>query len=423
MWLFLAQGKLPFKGLKHVTFGFLSQPFVEAKDSDWLALLEEYNGNPASTYHFIADSNRRYASGPKVLEPFLEQIREKATFLDSEIVHESSLLGLPYMIRLRTSETVQVESDGVLIVVTRELEPGAFSETDLLDKMHLHRGPTWTDVTTFADQLKVPLTYCHEIFVVGETTFEDLSMELDPRKNYFIQCWDPYIFEWISGTGESRAGKAVRVGIGNYRTILEILAHDFDIVKHTSQYAEQLGRFKAMLSRTKGDLRFEYQAITSGLLALRKREKAWKLAKMNMNSLATIESQLSLLSILFDILQSIGDPERLVAFRNIPITLWVLGHEPDPEERTTWPTSYPLSVGWKDGRLVKIDEKFNYHRPFISIRSTRDLEELTKINEKLWVQQRDVLTMFEVEFGQYAVLIAIAALAISILAVVIQGFL
>jgi hypothetical protein len=36
-----------------------------------------------------------------------------------------------------------------------------------------------------------------------------------------------------------------------------------------------------------------------------------------------------------------------------------------------------------DGRLVKIDQEFNYHRPFTPNQSARDLEEPTKINEKL----------------------------------------
>ena len=37
-----------------------------------------------------------------------------------------------------------------------------------------------------------------------------------------------------------------------------------------------------------------------------------------------------------------------------------------------------LRERWKDGRPVRIDQEFNYSRPFTPNQSARDLEELTK---------------------------------------------
>ena len=103
------------------------------------------------------------------------------------------------------------------------------------------------------------------------------------------------------------------------------------------------------------------------------------------------------------------------AFYNVPITLWIYGHEPDPELRRVQPTRYPIPLVWKHGHLSLTDHEFEYHRFFNLQTFATLLLNLNKKTSEIHGDLRGLVGLYEVEFAYYALLLAIIAILITVL--------
>jgi hypothetical protein len=343
-----------FKGLKKKQIFNFHRVYANRVHKNYLDFIAEAD-DISSGISSIFQTHKRYTSNLSFLNNLCNTL--KSLNIDVELLHESSIIGLPYKIKY-IYKTVYVEFDGLIGFVEKRVNSKKYSFNKFKEFVEYN---DLNEATEFLIKAldKINPKYQHylkssfDYYFIEKADYSKLPIKdnkkLNPEVNLAIPFNDDRVVRITSGVGETSTGKITYFFLGNENKIDEGLAYDLHASRLIQYFESKLFGITKTQKNLEQNIRTGYKNLVNNIWNVPAKFQAWKTNKKDFSELLEIKDFLTKLDIFASILRTCA--ERNLAFYSIPVTLWINDEKPDSQEKTSWTSAQPF--------ILKIDgDKF-----------------------------------------------------------------
>ena len=301
-----------------------------------------------------------YRATSDSFELLRQALMRNRDFVQVEVLHESSDLGIGYKILARNKSGESIYYDGVLYRVTEPVCEGNF-EIERLNELAGYPRRADDIVITFQNSLREVITnlpeYSHTIFsfyTARHTDWNALGLQNQDNAKLRLICNDPHILT-ITAIIFSETGKDYDVYLGERDAILQMIAHDFCIQIELDGFINYFDKQRAEVARIKRTAATELRGIISPFYSLVRKHQQWSSVKNSLNSLLQITSDISKGELFIQALAQMV--EKRWAYFNGPRQIWLEGEERDEQVQIQHPCNNFFEARLENGKLQNLSDK------------------------------------------------------------------
>ena len=384
---------------------------------------ETLEGTLQRDHRTILGASRLYKADCQILSKIEEQLSQNGNFSSTQIIHSSSDLGLSHQLSTHHSDGAKIYFDGLIIRASYDISADSFDPKQILEKTGYPPMSSPAIYEFMQNVCKVlpqaqPLgSWFRTYYTFDVVRWEKIPLTRIGEPQALLPVRDPNMVTLTSGSVDQ--GLYYSIYLGKETWIHQMISHDLFI---SSEIDKFLAFFKEKLEKMiqiQGSLKNNYGILTSNFFNIRNKHKAWGAVKRDIITLYDT-SEIAERGILFsDKIKKLIEDK--IAFRNEDIELWLVGEEPDPEEKKQEFYKQFFILSW-DGTSIKVKEN-SLTTPLYGSRLLNLKERLGKIAELVDINYRretDISCLFQTEFSLYAVIFSIIAVIIAIVTLIVK---
>lgn len=369
----------------------------------------------------ILGASRLYKAEPQILSKIVERLNQNGNFSSTQIIHSSSDLGLSHQLSTKHSSGARIFFDGLIIRASFVISTDSFDTNQILEKTGYPQMNCpgiyefMQNVCEILPQAQ-PLGSWFQIYYTFDVVrWEKLPITRNGEPQVLLQIRDPNMFAITSGTVER--GLHYSIYLGKEAWIHQMISHDLFITSEIDKFLVFFNEKLDKILQIQTNLKSHFGVLTSNFFSIWSKHKAWAEVKRDIITLYDV-SDIAERGILFsDKIKKLI--ENKIAFRNENIEMWIVGEEPDPEEKKQELYKQFFIFSW-DGTTIKVIDN-SLTTPFYDSRLL-DLKEridkIVKLVEINYRRETDISDLFQTDFSLYAVIFSIIAVIIAIIAIV-----
>jgi hypothetical protein len=213
-------------------------------------------------------------------------------------------------------------------------------------------------------------------------------------------------------------GKDYNVYVGDRDVTLQMIAHELCAAIELNHFLEYFREQRANVDKVKEAAIAELDDMLAPLFHIFRKHRQWNSVKSSLRSLLSVQSTLVKGDLLVQALEKIV--EGRFAYFNVPQQIWLVGKEPDDQEKVQYLCNGFFEARLEGGKITKLSEKPSKPGYAYLVDELRnEIEVLHENTATTLSNEKDLLTAFQTEFSLYAVWLAVIALLISLVSIVI----
>lgn len=409
----------PFKGIDLHCMGYFPINFIEryesyAKTLDLFELCPKFSDNTS----VLNRPTHVFRSSRTLFNQLRDEAINDKDLIDVKIVESHSDMGFPYYFYAKHNSGQEIFFDGIIFRITLKVTEQEFYLKDAVSLMHYPdhlKGIRILNSLVKKVKPNFPESICtyHRFYTALKTDWKSLRITTQGNPSMIIPLVDPN-FITVSGLRYVNYGSDYRFYIGDYKQILQLIAHDL------YQSIEIEGWKNYVLSKTeiarKGFQQASdtFVALSRSAWHLRSKYSAWQKAKKEFIYLFQESPLLYRYDLLLDAYGEIAK-DKLSSINGIR-QIFIGDNEDDNNSAISHWEKYFFEAKMQNDKIVEISEEPvnpNYTNDIESLRS--EIIVLKKVVQESLDLNKDLFASVQTEFSAYAIWLAIVAIIISAL--------
>lgn len=410
----MEENEWDFKGIKRHTisqFPLIKDTRKESPEETLNLLKGEDSGGifPRTTHIYKSDK--------EFLEDIHGIINVQSKFISSEIVHESSDLGLVYKIIAEHESGSKLFFDGLSIRVTSIVNDDDFNIEDLLsmtgypkDEYNVIQDLITCIKELFPDESE----YGHSIYSyysIDETNWEKVGLKRKGDAQGRIVIQDPNYFT-ITAIIFMEMGKDFHVYFGEEDRIHQMIGQDFFIMQEIEMFSDYFNKKLKYITNFQNELKECFDGVLAPFWKVHIKKKKWNKIKEMLISLYSVMEITMRGKLLTKSIEKFI--ENRIAFFNGPRQIWLAGEEQDTEEKIQHQINHFFDFKIENSKLNLVSDTpivpfYNWNLQNLN----KILDKITNYSNDLYQKEKDLLNTYQTEFALDALIIAVIAIVIS----------
>ena len=365
-----------------------------------------------------------YKAKPEHFESLRQSLIKNKNFVHVELLHQSSDIGLPYIIFARHVSGKEIYYDGIIYRLTEVIHAGDFGLSEI-EGLAGYKGSFDPVVVEFENSLSevipLPHIYSHtslNFYTASPKNWEEVGIKAEGDPKLRLTCKDMNIIT-ITALIFSEAGKNYYVYLGERASMLQMIAHETFIMMELRKVSELAAEKRKLLQIAKKAVAGEINGAIAPFYQLASKHRNWNSVKNSWKILGGIRTALAKFDLLIQAYEHIIDNRW--AFFNGPRQIWLVGEEKDDQEQIQHVCPNFFDARLENSIIIEISAKPDKPMYTESTAEIKNLIQTTKSElESVLSEENTLLTMFQTEFSLYAVWLAVLALIISLISVAIS---
>ena len=347
------------------------------------------------------------------------KVNENENLENGNIEHVASELGFTHKIVFKHKSGSIITFDGLFLKCTQTITNESFSLQELLTRTGVPSSQheciiefegIIRDMFPERNLRANPHDY---YYTIDQTNFEKIGIKRGGRAQVRLTLNDPN-YVTITGLIYYKTGKEFHVYIGEEEQIHQMIAHDLFIRNEINGFISFFGSQLTKVLKYNSNLKTDYGGLIYPIWAINKKRKMWNKVKINIKALYEIYDYAEKGRLLTSTIKTIIDKKW--AFFNGPRQIWLEGDEKDIEQKIQHHISnfYNIVINGENLKIPSEPSVPSYTEAYESL--CKEIIYLSKLTNKVYERERDLLTAYQTEFSLYAVLLTIIAIILAMLA-------
>ena len=358
-----------------------------------------------------------YKSDRDLLEEINRIINLRSNFSSSEVIHNSSDLGLVFKIIAEHKSGSKLIFDGLYVRVTRIIKEGDFNLEDLLpitgvprDEYNVIQDFINCVIQLFPNESK----YGHPIYAyytIDETNWEKVGLKSEGNAQGRIVIRDPNYFT-ITAIIFTEWGKDFHVYFGEENRIHQMIGQDFFIMLQIDMFTNYFNEKLKSLLNYQIELKDFFIGVLAPFWNVRAKKRNWNRIKEILRMLYSIMEITERGKILT---KSLGKfIENRMAFFNSPKQIWLNGEEQDDEEKIQHQINHFFEFKIENSNLKLISNSSIIPFYEYDLQNLKKMiNDISNISKDLYQKEMDLLKIYQTEFALDALIIAVIAIILT----------
>lgn len=395
--------------------GYFSNPLIK-RNEDLEYTLGLFDNNIDHNINIFPRTTHLYKNNYEVLEPLLNEFKNNNSFLKTEILHQSSDLGLPYKLHSKHVSGYDLYYDGVLFRFSKRIIEGSYNLSNDLSQLKL---PENFDLISSLQSVLIKVipglddifSSSQSFYAVDDNEWERFTDNPNHISQLKLRLIDNSIHTSTALIYYER-GLPFNVYYGTSGTVLEMLSQDLFLKYEIESFLSYILNNHEQIEKLKDNIFLSYKNLFLPFYNLYRKLINWREIKKVYYSLIIKQRIYQKLKLFLKTLNSLCD--KKLAFFNGPKQLFIENELMDKEVKIQHPRPHFIESELDKDRLEMKSSIRPIYFP-LKRQIKLSIQNYEADYNKTILFARDIWTAYQTEFSAYAIWIALVALFISLI--------